>query len=84
MEPAELPERLGMVVHAQVVDALVRRRLLGGHDDEPGRLPATEVPARSFRGVERGEEPLGQRPGGGERLCHRRPDVARAQHVPGR
>ena len=47
-----------MVVHPQVEDALVRRRLVRGHDDEPRRLPPTEVAARGLRGVERVEQAI--------------------------
>ena len=47
-----------MIVHPQVEDALMGRRLVRGHDDEPRRLPPAEVAARRLGGVERVEQPL--------------------------
>ena len=82
LEPPELGERLGVVVDAQVEDALVRKGVLARHDDEARGLPPAEVAAGRLRRVERGEEALRERPRGcGERIGHRGPDLGRAQHV---
>ena len=58
LEPPQLDERLRVVVHTKVEDALVRRRLVRGDDDEPRRLPPAEVAARGLGGVERVEEAI--------------------------
>ena len=85
MEPAELAERIIVIVDAEVEDAVDGGLLvsLARDDDEPRGLPAAVVAACRLRRIERGEQPLGERAGCRvERLTHRRPDLGRAEHVP--
>ena len=83
VEAPELVERLAVVVHPEVEDALVRRAArLGGDDDQARRLSSPKVAARRLRPVQRRQQALRKRSRGrGERLGHRRPDLVRAQHV---
>ena len=61
-QPAELGERLGMVLHADV-ERPVLRGIAGGagrHDQDRRRLAPAEVAALGLRRVERGEQPLAE------------------------
>jgi hypothetical protein len=61
-QPAQLLEWLGVIVHAQVEDAVgPGPRLASGfrfHDQDRGRLPSADVAAHRLPRVERGQQPI--------------------------
>ena len=80
-QPAQLAERIGVVVDPQI--ELACPRLAFGRDDEdPARLAAAPVPARGLGGVECVEQPVGQRAFRSlEGFRHRLPDALAVDHV---
>ena len=59
-QPAQLAQRLGMVVHAQVDERLLPGLPVaaGRHHHQRRRLAPAQVAALALGGVERGEQPL--------------------------
>src|SRR5918996_3151616 len=86
-EAAELGDRLGVVVDAQVADAVDALAGLGGRalalDDDGGRLLAARVAAGGLTGLERGDEPVRELACGlEERALHLLGDGLAGEDVP--
>ncbi len=80
-QPARLPERVRIVVNADV-EPPPPRLARGGHHHQGRRLAPPHVPARALRRLERPEQPLGEvAPAAAERRRHRLGDAGSRHHV---